>query len=229
MKNSLIVAGALACLALGAGAQVTEAQTNQQRSYNQADERDKAQNEDDRFALGIGVGVVDPSGVGELYYTANLRFRILDGDDDEVERADGAWRYDQTHEIQAYLEPEIGYWEESTETTTRTNNVVTTRSTNQSDLSVGVNAIGVVPGAVVDYFFGVGAAVHFYDTQIDSTNPQDTRVDESDTHLGGNFQIGLDIQLGDTVSAFGTGRFDLIEGLEDTIQGKVYLGLRFRF
>jgi hypothetical protein len=217
MKNPLIVAGALACLALGAGAQVTEAQTNQQRSYNQADERDKAQNADDRFALGIGVGVVDPSGVGELYYTANLRFRILDGDDDEVERADGAWRYDQTHEIQAYLEPEVGYWQESSATS------------DQSDLSVGINAIGVVPGAVVDYFFGVGAAVHFYDTKIDSTNPQVPAVDESDTHLGGNFQIGLDIQLGDTVSAFGTGRFDLIEGLEDTIQGKVYLGLRFSF
>lgn len=217
MKNPLIVAGALACLALGAGAQVTEAQANQQRSYNQADDRDEARDEDNRFALGLGVGVVDPSGVGELYYTANLRFRILDGDDDESERAEGSWRYEQTREIQAYIEPEVGYWKEST------------ARSKQSDLSVGVNAIGVVPGAVVDYFFGVGAAVHFYDTQIDSTSPQVPAVDESDTHLGGNFQIGLDIRFGDTVSAFGTGRFDLIEGVEDTIQGKVYLGLRFRF
>jgi|CXWL01.1.fsa_nt_gi hypothetical protein len=218
MKNPLIVASALACVALATGSAAAQAPSaNQQRTYSQADDRDDARGEDDRFALGLGVGVVDPEGAGELYYTANLRIRILDGDDDEVERADGAWRYDQTHEIQAYLEPEIGYWQESSDTI------------DQSDLSVGINAIGVVPGQVVDYFFGVGAAVHFYDTQIDSTNPQVPSTDESDTHLGGNFQIGLDIQLGDTVSAFGAGRFDLIEGLDDTIQGKVYLGMRFKF
>lgn len=217
MKKPLIVASALACLALAAGSNAALAQGNQQRSYNQADDRDQNRNDDDRFALGLGVGVVDPSGVGELYYTANLRIRILDGNDDDVQRADGAWRYDQTHEIQAYIEPEVGYWQESS------------KKIDQSDLSVGVNAIGVVPGQVVDYFFGVGAAVHFYDTKIDSTDPRVPAVDESDSHLGGNFQIGLDIRLGDTVSAFGTGRFDLIEGLDDTIQGKVYLGLRFRF
>lgn len=217
MKNSLIIASSLACF-LAAGSAAAQAQSaNPQRSYSQPDEREGEQGDDDRFAFGIGVGVVDPSGVGELYYTANLRIRILDGNNDDVERADGAWRYDQTHEIQAYIEPEIGYWQESDD------------NIDQSDLSIGVNAIGVVPGQVVDYFFGVGAAVHFIDTQIDSSNPQIPSTDESDTHLGGNFQIGLDIQLGDTVSAFGTGRFDLIEGLEDTIQGKVYLGLRFRF
>ena len=84
-----------------------------------------------------------------------------------------------------------------------------------------------MPGRIVDYFFGVGLGLHAIDTKIEAAGV--TTFDESDTKFGGNFQVGLDIHMTDSVSFFGTGRFDIIEGLDDTLQGKVYAGLRFRF
>jgi hypothetical protein len=165
-----------------------------------------------RFALALGAGVVEPDGQGELYYTGALRFRI--GRDEHRQQGDD-WRYANRGDVRAYIEPEVGYWSRDDQ------------GTSESDLSVGVNGIGVVPGRIVDYFFGVGLGVHSIDTKIEAGGV--TTFDESDTKFGGNFQVGLDIHMTDSVSLFGTGRFDIIEGLDDTLQGKVYAGLRFRF
>lgn len=173
-----------------------------QRQDDGRDDRDG----DQRFAFGVGAGVVEPDAGGEIYYTGMLRIRISDDDS----RGDDDWRYDRRGDIRAYLEPEIGYWERDEV------------GRSESDLNVGVNAVGVVPGRVVDYFFGVGLGMHFLDATINN-------VDQSDEHFGGNFQVGLDVHLGRTASVFGAGRFDIIEGLDETLQGKVYMGLRFWF
>jgi hypothetical protein len=95
-----------------------------------------------------------------------------------------------------------------------------------SDLLLGVNLVGVVPLGIVDSFFGVGAGVHFVDTSLLENDPSLT---DSETKLGANAQFGLDLYITDSLSAFGTGRFDLVQGSEDKVQTKVYLGLRARF
>lgn len=166
----------------------------------------------DRFALALGAGLVEPDDEGEIYYTAAFRIGFLQDDRDRREDDRG---YERPGDVRAYIEPEIGYWERDDARRT------------ESDLSVGVNAIGVVPGRSVDYFFGVGLGLHALDTEIRSAGR--TTFDESDTKLGGNFQVGLDIHLTDSTSIFGTGRFDILEDVDDTLQGKVYMGLRFKF
>lgn len=172
-----------------------------------------AQQQDvDRFGLALGAGIVEPDDEGEIYYMGALRIRL--GDDDRQQEGDD-WRYASRGDIQAYIEPEIGYWERDEVGAT------------ESDLNVGINAIGVVPGRRVDYFFGVGLGLHFLDTEIRSAGR--TTFDESESNVGGNFQVGLDIHLSESASVFGAGRFDIIEGLDDTLQGKVYMGLRFNF
>lgn len=175
-------------------------------------QRDDDSSNSQRFALALGAGVVEPGGQGELYYSGGLRFRL--GKDEHRQQGDD-WRYAGRRDVQAYIEPEVGYWSRDDQ------------GLSESDLSVGVNGIGVVPGRIVDYFFGVGLGLHAIDTKIKANGV--TTFDESDTKFGGNFQVGLDIHMTDSVSLFGTGRFDIIEGLDDTLQGKVYAGLRFRF
>lgn len=167
----------------------------------------------ERVGLGLGAGVVDTEIGGEIYYTAALRFALSDDD-----RGSGRRRQGANREMQAFLEPEVGYWESSDE------------NRKASDLSAGLNAVGVIPGARVDYLLGIGGAVHFIDSTVTTTNggvQVQRRTD--DTHLGGNFHFGLDLRMSDTVSVFGVGRVDLIEGTEDTVQGKVYFGLRLHF
>ena len=57
----------------------------------------------------------------------------------------------------------------------------------------------------------------------------DGSLDDSETKLGANAQFGLDLRINRSLSAFGAGRFDLVQGSEDSIQSKVYLGLRAAF
>lgn len=177
------------------------------------DDRDDDDRDSRRTALGIGAGVVEPDGIGEIYYHGAVRIRLFDDDEDEG-RDDDDWRYAGRGDIQAHLEPEIGYWERDD------------RGASESDLSIGVNALGLIPGRVVDYYFGVGLGFHFLDTRIDGVGNQ-PNLDESDEAFGGNFHVGLDIHLGENVSLFGTGRLDVIEGQDETLQSKVFMGLRF--
>lgn len=214
MKQRMIIvvlAAALCALAAASGA---SAQVREERRQDRSDDRDDDRDGSRRFALGLAAGVVEPDEGGEIYYLGAFRIRLFEND---RERRDDDWRYASRGDIQAYIEPEVGYWERDED------------RFSESDLNVGINAIGVVPGQVVDYFFGVGLGLHFLDTRIDVADPAVPDVDESDSHFGGNFQVGLDIHLGRAVSLFGAGRFDVIEGVDETLQGKVYMGLRLWF
>ena len=170
---------------------------------------------DDGISLGIGAGIVKPDGDGEFYLTANLRIPVR-GDRDQRGK-DGKRRHRQQNQgIKAYIEPEIGYWK-------RSDDVIDT-----TDLSVGVNLLGVVPGRTVDYFFGVGFGVHSFDTTANDSSFSE--FDGSDTRFGGNFQVGLDVNVTGNLALFGVGRLDLLEGGEfDDSQTKIYGGLRFQF
>ncbi len=207
MKHRTMIVVAAALLCLGALAPAAQAADQQQKQQQHAAS-------DYRYALALGAGVVEPDNTGEVYYYGGLRFR-LHGDEDRAPEK-GDWRYERRGDIVAFIEPELGYWESNNS------------GLKESDFSVGVNGIGVIPGRTVDYFFGVGLGVHFLDTNIAATQNR-AALNNSDSHVGGNFQVGLDIRMSRAVSLFGTGRFDIIEGVSNTLQGKVYMGLRFRF
>lgn len=158
------------------------------------------------YALGVGVGLVE-AGDTENYLTAALRIRV--GRDDEEE---GSSR--RGSGIEGYIEPEIGYWESSDD------------AIEGSDLLLGVNLIGTMPFSRAETFIGVGVGAHFIDSALLEANPD---LDDSETKLGANAQFGIDLRMTRSLSAFGTGRFDLVQGSEENVQTKVYLGLRARF
>jgi len=155
------------------------------------------------YALGFGLGLVDPEGPTEPYYSVALRIRMGRHDRDREDL--------QAEGMQGFIEPEIGYWE---------------RDAGNSDMLAGVNLIGVVPFRRVDYSFGVGAGIHFLDFQVQQGLDV---IDDSDERFGVNAQFGIDLHMTDNLTAFGTGRFDLVEGNEFELQNKVYLGLRALF
>lgn len=177
-----------------------------------SDDRDDDQDDRghrDRFALGVGIGLVKPAHQTETYYMASLRIRTSGRGNDEGEQ-----RGDQG--ITGYLEPEVGYW------TSSDNNGLG----KGSDLLLGLNLIGVIPLGAVDSFFGVGAGVHSVDASLLANSSGKTG---NETKFGANAQFGIDLYINRKLSAFGTGRFDLVQGAADQVQSKVYLGLRARF
>ncbi len=163
----------------------------------------------DRFALGIGVGLVEPSGGVETYYTAALRIRVSGRDEDASRR-----RATGDEGVTGYLEPEVGYWKASD------------KNGKGQDTLLGVNLIGVVPFGSVDSFFGVGAALHSIDKSL---LEGDRTLSGTDSKFGADAQFGIDLYITHSLSAFGTGRFDLVQGAQSKVQSKVYLGLRARF
>lgn len=167
----------------------------------------------DRFAFGIGIGLVDLSDTiddesTETYITAS--FRILLGDKDKR-------RDDQS--IIAYVEPELGYWE--ADDRIPLDNV----RASQSDFMFGVNIVGVVPFDKVDYFFGAGLAIHSFDADLAVGN---VTVDASDDSFGVNIHTGIDVHIGEKVDVYGLLRLDLVEDVQEE-QAKIVLGVRFRF
>ncbi len=164
------------------------------------DDDDEYDDDRDDFALAIGVGLVEPADDVETYFTAALRFA--------AGRDEGRGR--QAGGIDGYLEPEVGYWEDG--------------DSGASDLLAGVNLVGVLPLGAVDSFFGVGAGIHWIDAELLGLPGDDT-----ETKFGANAQFGIDLYVSDSWSAFGTGRFDLVQDATDDIQGKIYLGLRGRW
>jgi hypothetical protein len=164
----------------------------------------------DRFALGVGIGLVEPLDEVEPYFMASLRIRAGGRGDDSDRRRGGE------EGISGWIEPEIGYWETSDDDS----------RAGGSDLLAGINLIGVVPLGNVDSFFGVGAGVHWIDATLVENDPFLTGTD---TKFGANAQFGLDLFMTDHLSAFGAGRFDLVQGTADKVQTKVYLGIRGRF
>jgi hypothetical protein len=178
------------------------------------DEEDGGRGGRDRFALGVGIGLVEPLNKTETYYMASLRIRTSGrgGDDRDEGRRGG------DEGITGYVEPEVGYWTSSGDSGSRLGK--------GSDLLLGINLIGVVPLGSVDSFFGVGAGAHFVDAAVLT---DDDSLTGRQTKFGANAQFGIDLYITRKLSAFGTGRFDLVQGSADRIQSKVYLGLRGRF
>jgi hypothetical protein len=163
----------------------------------------------DRFALGVGIGLVEPQSKVETYYTASLRIRTSgrEGNDRHAGGDEG---------VTGYLEPEVGYWNANG----NRNNL------KGGDTLVGVNLIGVVPLGSVDSFFGVGAGAHFIDNSV---LLNDNTLTGSATKFGANAQFGIDLYINRKLSVFGVGRFDLVQDADSRVQSKVYLGLLGRF
>lgn len=200
MRRWLLVSAVVAAVLLPTG--WAQAQTSDDR-YSE----DGEDNDYNRFAFGAGIGLVEPLDQVETYFMAALRIRA-GGRDRGSGRA-------EDEGITGYIEPEVGYWESSGEERAK-----------GSDLLLGMNLIGVVPLGNVDSFFGVGAGVHIIDSALLENDPT---LDGSDSKFGANSQFGIDLYITDNISAFGAGRFDLVQGSEDKVQSKVYLGLRARF
>ena len=185
---------------------LAQAQGSNDRDGYDDDQDDRGHR--DRFALGVGIGLVKPANQTETYYMASLRIRTSGRGNGEGERGDQG--------ITGYLEPEVGYW-----TSSDSDGLGKGR-----DLLLGVNLIGVVPLGSVDSFFGVGAGVHSVDASLLENGSGKTG---KETKFGANAQFGIDLYINRKLSAFGTGRFDLVLGAADEVQSKVYLGLRARF
>jgi hypothetical protein len=190
------------------GAALLAAGQAQAQGSNDRDDDDNGGRHRDRFALGVGAGLVEPLNEVENYYMASLRIRFSgrEGDSRQAAGDEG---------IIGYLEPEVGYWSPNGND----------RGTGD-DLLLGVNLVGVIPLGPVDTFLGVGAGAHFIDSTL-LTN--DAGGSGKETKLGVNAQFGLDLFITRRLSAFGVGRFDLVQGSDDRVQSKVYLGLRGRF
>lgn len=206
---------ALALAALLCGGLASAQSLQDDDRYEEEDEG----RDEDRFAFGIGAGFVEPTGDVENYLMASLRIRVSGRDRDDRNGRDDSGRGRNPggdEGISGYIEPEVGYWERSGKA----------GEVSGSDTLLGINLLGVVPFGNVDTFFGVGAGVHFIDTSLLENDPF---ADDSETKLGGNAQFGLDLYITDKLSAFGVGRFDLVQGSADNVQSKVYLGLRARF
>jgi hypothetical protein len=199
LRTSALIGAALLC------ANLASAQSRNDR--NDRDGRDDGGIPN--YALAVAVGLVEPASQTETYYTAQLRIRI--GRDEDDDNGGGARR---DRSIQGYIEPEVGYWK-STDSRVK-----------GDDTLLGVNLVGAFPFASAESFLGVGVGAHFVDSSL---LENDSRLSGSETKLGVNAQFGIDLNLTRTLSVFGAGRFDLVQGAKDNVQSKIYLGLRARF
>jgi len=158
-----------------------------------------------RITYAVGVGVVNAdqdllNDETETYFTANLRVAFADPDKNK-----GGDRG-----LRGYAEPEIAVWE----------------SDLVSDTLIGVNLIGVYPYNKSEFFMGAGIGVH----QIESAALQSgdlllAEVDEST--LGFNAHFGMDFHMSQSASFFGGLRFDVLDDERNTVEHKIYVGVRF--
>jgi hypothetical protein len=167
--------------------------------------------EEGRYSIGLGAGMVQTSGSSDPYFTANLRSRI-------GYRTAGDERQGS---VFGFVEPEVGYW-------TRDKGGVESK-----DTLLGVNIGGAVRLRSFEYFIAGGVGYHIINRDARAS---DLSVD--DNSIGVNAQFGFDVRMSDTVSLFGVGRFDLVQTDDNALvsstdkspddqQTKVYLGVRF--
>jgi len=205
VKRTATLAVAVACLLYGAPVW----------AQNRDDDRSEGQERQgkENLSLGVGVGLADVDTGAQTYLMAALRIRVGGRDDQREESHDWRGMPPGGGGMRGYFEPEVGYWKSDD------------KSRGGSDLLVGVNVIGVVPVGAVDTFLGAGVGAHRLDPQL-LNNPTS---DSKQTKLGVNAQFGLDVFLTRSLSLFGTGRFDIVQGARKSVQAKGYLGLRVRF
>ena len=165
------------------------------------------EDEEGRFSLGVGGGLVQTSGNSDPYFTGNLRWRI-------GYRVAGEERQGS---VFGFVEPEVGLWTRDT--------TVSGRKLDTKDTLIGVNIGGAVRLRVFEYFVGGGVGYHFLDRDVINGSQVESVDDGS---IGVNAHFGFDVRMSDTLSLFGVGRFDLVdtEATADDQQTKVYLGLR---
>lgn len=197
----LILGGTHSALAQESGSQSSEERYEARRGRD--------------LQLGLGIGLVEPDDSdAEIYYSAALRIRINRRSDEPVWDGDSyRGRPPADTGIRGYIEPEVSYWSRS-----ETGDELT-------DLLVGLNLIGVVPTRGADFFLGVGFGYHFFDSEFVF---EDVAIKDDDDRLGGNLQVGVDVNLNDNLALFGTGRLDILEGERNDRQTKVFVGLRFK-
>ena len=165
------------------------------------------EDEEGRFSLGVGGGLVQTSGNSDPYFTGNLRARI-------GYRVAGEERQGS---VFGFVEPEVGLWTRDT--------TVSNRKLDTKDTLIGVNIGGAVRLRVFEYFVGGGVGYHFLDRDVINGSQVESVDDGS---IGVNAHFGFDVRMSETLSLFGVGRFDLVdtEATADDQQTKVYLGLR---
>jgi hypothetical protein len=165
------------------------------------------EDEEGRFSLGVGGGLVQTSGNSDPYFTGNLRWRI-------GYRVAGEERQGS---VFGFVEPEVGLWTRDT--------TVSNRKLDTKDTLIGVNIGGAVRLRVFEYFVGGGVGYHFLDRDVINGSQVESVDDGS---IGVNAHFGFDVRMSETLSLFGVGRFDLVdtEATADDQQTKVYLGLR---
>jgi len=167
--------------------------------------------EEGRYSIGLGAGMVQTSGSSDPYFTANLRSRI-------GYRTAGDERQGS---VFGFVEPEVGYW-------TRDKGGIESK-----DTLLGVNIGGAVRLRSFEYFIAGGVGYHIINRDARASN-----LSVDDNSIGVNAQFGFDVRMSDTVSLFGVGRFDLVQTDDNALvsssdkspddqQTKVYLGVRF--
>lgn len=197
---------------------------------------------DQRFAFGLGGGIVLPNDQGnedgEIYYSANFRWRVFDrsrsGDRDDRDKSGAGYndRHNRSHNrghypgsqgdsgIRGFIEPEVGYWKRSAD------------DSDAEDLHVGLNLIGVVPTRSADFFVGVGFGFHQIDGSRFIRNSGGVIVAETDLsndRLGANVHVGVELHVSESIGLFGTGRLDVLEDEPYDRQTKIWGGIRFHF
>jgi hypothetical protein len=161
------------------------------------------------WAIGLGVGIVQPDAGSEVYWSASLRRRV------SARSQEGAMESGRPPEgLKAYLEGEVGYWKQSTATT------------EDKDLLLGANLVGAVPTHAADIYIGVGFGAHFTDATLIKSSSRST---VSKTRFGGNLQFGVEVRLSERFGLFGVGRVDFVSGERNRQQSKVSGGARYRF
>ncbi len=235
------ILGTIVLAGWGAGVARAQQPSTEGAGYEDIYAEDDQAGSEDRHAFGIGLGIVLPNengnNDGEIYFSANYRWRVFDrdhrsGDDDRTSGTGYNQRHNSQHQrghypgqaseggIRGFLEPEIGYWSRNKD------------NTDASDLLIGLNLIGVVPTRSADFTLGVGFGVHFIDGNVlnrDSAGQVFAKTDLSDTRVGANVQVGVELHVSQHLGIFGTGRLDILQDQPFDRQTKIWGGVRYHF